>query len=429
MAIETETQEPLAPEMESSEESTKSFIGGRPFSKTIQKSKGSAGKTKHLIMLMAGGAVVLIVGLLLVSNMPDKGKPRSGPKARSPQKSIQHTSNIEPRSPSLPNENATIPAPKPQSVGMTSAALQATSRSTNDEQTSDAGGETDALNSSTYAGKKGRPASDIGGIQSFQPPPVPGSNNQNKQWTPPPYHAGAIPGESVQQIAQLRRAAVIKPSLTVYRVDSVTNEDGEQSINSSAIGDGKLAEAITNLGYEPGYHLAAHLESVATTAINAPVIAVVDYDYRRNGVTIIPAGSRVIGKMTQSSSSTGIVSMAFSSIRLNNGMTVPIAAIGLDRHLGPLKGIVTGRNRLKQILLAATGGMGEAAAMFAGNSNLNGQLTEADLMRQQAAENIGTSVDNQLTQLRVTKNVVVTLPAGTPLEIYFTAVSKSTPAN
>lgn len=424
MAIENETQEPLAPEMENNEAFPQSFIGARPFSKTIKGTKSANGKKGNLIILLAGGAAVLIIGFLLVSNMPNKGKPRPVPQVKSSANALQHTLRAESGNPSLPNEQ-TVMGSQPQSASVTSAALQATSRPTDDNQTPDVGGKAESVNTSTNPRKKSSQASDIGGIPDFQPPPTPGSTDQNKQWTPPLYQGGAMAGESVQQIAQLRRAAVVKSSLTVFETISDPHDEGEHTKNSTAESGRNLEEAITNFGYEPGYHLAAHLESVATTAINAPVIAVVDYDYRRNGVTVIPAGSRVIGKLSQSSGSTGIVSITFASIRLNNGMTVPIAAIGLDRQLGPLKGIVTGRNRLKQILIAATGGMGEAAAMFAGNSNVNGQLTEADMMRQQAAQNIGASVDNQVSQMQVTQNIVVTLPAGTPLEVFFTAASKS----
>jgi type IV secretory pathway VirB10-like protein len=161
---------------------------------------------------------------------------------------------------------------------------------------------------------------------------------------------------------------------------------------------------------------------VATTATKAPVIGVVDYDYRRNGIVIIPAGSRVIGEIEQASS-TGIVGIHFNSIHLPNGEDISISAIGLDQRMSALKGTVTGRNRGKQFLLAALSGLGSTTAMFAGN-NVSGSLSEADMMRAQAAQNMGQAADTQIQQLGVSEHLIVTVPAGTQVQMMFTEPSK-----
>ena len=95
----------------------------------------------------------------------------------------------------------------------------------------------------------------------------------------------------------------------------------------------------------------------------------------------------------------------------------------------PLKGYVTGRHEIEQFLLAALAGMGSTAAVFAGN-NVNGQITEADLMKMQAANAAGNSISNYTSDLqqRVSQSLVVTVPAGIQVEAMFTNEDRSTNA-
>jgi len=265
----------------------------------------------------------------------------------------------------------------------------------------------------------------LGQVPAFNPPPVPGAGNG--QWTPQAYNGGAAnpaATETVRAISTARRDALTKSSVTyVVQPIAQVHAAGQEAGTSQ-----EVQEAPNNLGYQPGYHLSTHLETVASTAVSAPIIAVVDFDYQRNGRTIVPSGSRLLGTLG-ASSSTGIVNLHFNSIRMPNGNTVSVTAVGLNHQLMPLKGIVTGRHVVQQFLLASLGGLGSAAAVFAGG-NVNGQLTEADMMRTQAATSMGSNVDNQISNLQqsVSQSLVVTLPAGTRVEVMFTseAVKPST---
>lgn len=269
-------------------------------------------------------------------------------------------------------------------------------------------------------GSGGTGNSSLAGIGTFTPPSIGPDGNPN--WAPQAYsgngYSGGGGGRNYGQEAALRLNEVTKPSLTFIGA-------ARQSIAASGQAAAQTAESepvITNFGYEPGFHLAARLEMVATTATAAPVIAIVEYDYRRDGVLVIPAGSRAIGTMN-AASSTGLVGIQFNSIRLPDGTTEPISAIGLNRLMGPLKGVVTGRNRSKEFLAAAVGGLGESLAMFA-NSNSSGSLSEADMIRMNAAQNIGTQADSQVNQLLVNEHIIVSVPAGTELEVTFVGQSK-----
>jgi len=50
-------------------------------------------------------------------------------------------------------------------------------------------------------------------------------------------------------------------------------------------------------------------------------------------------------------SSTGLVQITFTEIYLPNGTTIPINAVALDSSLHLIKGVVTGKNTGKQIIL------------------------------------------------------------------------------
>jgi hypothetical protein len=139
------------------------------------------------------------------------------------------------------------------------------------------------------------------------------------------------------------------------------------------------------LGLEPGFHLPAHLESSVSTLGGVPAVAIIEYNYVRGGRVIIPAGSRVIGKIG-GASSTGLVQITFTEIYLPNGTTIPISAVALDSSLHLIKGVVTGKNTGKQIILGALSSAGSLGAGFLTSSNT---VTQTDLARNQIAANIG----------------------------------------
>jgi type IV secretory pathway VirB10-like protein len=78
---------------------------------------------------------------------------------------------------------------------------------------------------------------------------------------------------------------------------------------------------------------------MATTAVHAPVTAVVEYNYERDGAVLIPAGSRVVGKISQADPS-GLVNITFSSIEFPGGENVAIDAVAADMSLQAVKGTV-----------------------------------------------------------------------------------------
>jgi hypothetical protein len=267
----------------------------------------------------------------------------------------------------------------------------------------------------------------LGEVQSFQQPADAGAG-ANKLWAAPAYAlapgggaGGGAGGQESNELASARLSQVSKPSLVfVLSAATAGGEAGQAHVAPTSTAE---ESAITNLGYQPGDHITTHLEAVATTATKAPVIAVVDYTYKRNGVTVIPAGTRIIGTIGQASS-TGIMDIQFSSLHLPNGEDVAISAMALNTQMGALKGTVTGRNRSKQFLMATMAGLGATTALFAGNNNTTGTLSEGDMIRSQAAQNMGQAADSGISQLSVTEHLIVTVPAGTQVEVTFMTPAK-----
>lgn len=226
------------------------------------------------------------------------------------------------------------------------------------------------------------------------------------------YGASAVPPipsintAGVTEQARQYQDAVTKPSY----VFAAQPESG-------GVGGDSGSESVTNFGLEPGFHLPAHLESSVSTLGGVPAVAIIEYNYVRGGRVIIPAGSRVIGKIG-GASSTGLVQITFTEIYLPNGTTIPISAVALDSSLHLIKGVVTGKNTGKQIILGALSSAGSLGAGFLTSSNT---VTQTDLARNQIAANIGRSGDQAIQQLRVGQSIVVTVPSGVLVYVTFVA--------
>jgi hypothetical protein len=111
-------------------------------------------------------------------------------------------------------------------------------------------------------------------IPSFPPAPSNGDN-----WTPPPYgqsHNEAIADKTVTD-------GLAKPSLVFTA--------GSEKSSPVASGDSMLP--VLDLGV--GSRLSARLASVVTTAVDQPVVAIIEYGYQHDGQIIVPAGSKAVG--------------------------------------------------------------------------------------------------------------------------------------
>jgi hypothetical protein len=183
------------------------------------------------------------------------------------------------------------------------------------------------------------------------------------------------------------------------------------------------------LGLVTGTRLRARLEAAASTAVTTPVIAVVEYNYQKNGEIIVPAGAKALGHIEQADRS-GYLSIRFDSLLLPDGSSAALDAVATDLRLRPLKGKVEGKNTGKNILIRSLSGIGEVGAVFAGRSGgLDGPLSEGDLVRERLGTNVGESADQEIARLSLTERIVVSVDANTPIYVVLDRGTKQTPTH
>jgi hypothetical protein len=236
----------------------------------------------------------------------------------------------------------------------------------------------------------------------------------DQNWQAPAYRADS---DATPDPEKAERDAMEKSSVIYVRNSTRSNSSRDQATNREE------NEPRLGLGLAAGTRLRARLESAASSAVRTPVLAVVEYNYEKDGEIIVPAGAKAVGHIREANRS-GYVDIQFDSLLLPDGASLPIeaAAIGLD--LRPLKGKVQGKNTGKNILVRSLSGIGQAGSMFVGQNSLNQPLNESDLIRERASSNIGEAGDEEVSRLVVTQHIVVTVPAGVPVYVVIEQLSK-----
>lgn len=243
-----------------------------------------------------------------------------------------------------------------------------------------------------------KPAKTLGQIAPF-----------DDTWAPKPYKGQQEQTDAQQEKAE--SAALAQPSLVF-----VANTP------ETATSSGASTPLVPILDLGTGARLSAHLASVVTTAVDDPVIAVIEYSYERDGEIVVPAGTKAVGHLQQADRS-GYVSIKFDQLEMPHHTVLPIDALATDRNLGPLKGKVTGIHRGRNFLVRSFTDIGSGLAMFAGQNNTSGAFSEDDLLRARLAQNVGNAGDQEIMQLRLTEHPIVTIPAGTDIYVVFEKTS------
>lgn len=256
-----------------------------------------------------------------------------------------------------------------------------------------------------------RPASNIQATGAGTLASIPPFGDQS--WQAPPYQSAA--SAETSDSGKAEREAMEKSSLMYVRKVSVSPA-GFQSLNDAA--------PPLGLGLATGMRLRARLESAASTAVRAPVMAVIEYTYERDGEIIVPAGAKAVGHIRDANRS-GYVDLQFDSLLMPDGASVPIEAAATDLDLRPLKGKISGKNTGKNVLARSFSGIGQAGAMFVGHGSLSQPLNESDLMRERVSNNIGEAGDEEVSRLAVNQQIVVTVSAGSPIYVVLAQTAKS----
>lgn len=183
--------------------------------------------------------------------------------------------------------------------------------------------------------------------------------------------------------------------------------------------------AVREIGAAPGTRLRARLEAAVSSAVRAPVVAVVEYDYQQNGKVVVPAGAKLLGRL-EGADRSGYVEVRFETLSISDLPLLPLEGVATDLQLRPLRGRVEGNNRGKNLLVRSLAGMGQIAATLAGRGSLDQPLSEGDLLRERLSNNIGQAADQNVAGLALSQQIVVTLAAGTEIYVIVEKVMKDT---
>lgn len=364
----------------------------RPF--VLEKKRGAGGGNMAAMLTVVG--VIVVFGICTLAFLSSKGNVKRKSRVEAAKPSLGRPLASNSTGDLIPSDKVK-PSPEETKQGGTVDASDV-------ERTKSSKVSESQSQSRSAVASSGKPLSKIGKFE--EPDTTPGASGK---WSPPPYGSNQ---EADQRAEKKEEEAYSKPSIvfTARRQPAIRDEPA------------RAAKAPDNLGLAPGYHVAARLESMATTAVHAPVTAVVEYNYERNGRTLIPAGSRVVGNISQADPS-GLVNISFSSIEFPGGEILPIDAVAADMNLQAIKGQVTGKQRGRSMLVRSLSGLGETAAMVVGAPSANSAFSEDDLIRMRIADNIGNASDEQIMRMMTMEHIVVSVPAGTEIYVVFEKVS------
>ena len=254
---------------------------------------GTGGKDQTNKMLMIGGAilVLLVVFFGFISTKGTTKKKAVGDTAGKPNLGRVVT-------PSAPGQ--LVPADK---MEVQSSPAKTGSLEANDiekTKTAKAGLSGASETSSSTQRSPAAVSKTLGEVAPFQQPNTDAEHLKN--WSPEPYPGtGRSSNGEESQATQKEQEEFSKPSMIFVAHET-----------SGAMKNGlQLPAQPDNFGLQSGYHVAARLESMASTALHAPVTAVIEYNYERDGRVLIPAGSRAVGKITLAVAS-GILNIEFS---------------------------------------------------------------------------------------------------------------------
>jgi hypothetical protein len=204
-------------------------------------------------------------------------------------------------------------------------------------------------------------------------------------------------------------AALRKPSLVFVR-GAETGAGGGAPMRSAVL---EQSDSLTSL--PPGTRLVARLESAVSTGVKEPVVAVIEYNFEREGEIVVPAGAKAIGQLRQADRS-GNVDIRFDRLEMPDGTTQRMDGVAMDLAFRPLKGSVSGNKTGTKFLVRTFTGLGTVAAYLVGNggsSGFYGPLSDSALLRERVANNVGVAGDEELNELAFNQNIVVTVPGNT----------------
>jgi hypothetical protein len=362
--------------------------------RTKQRAKQQIQQNRFVII--AAGAIVVALLIFVATSMPHRGAPQ---KAKS--RGATATEDLASESGNASNDKSLFP-------------IIDSGRPVTKEAHEGFLNERDLQRTATKPAAGTTVASGAGTLGSIPP------FGDQQKWQAPPYQPGSGIGTGAEtsDVGKAEREAMEKSSLIYVRNVSASSA----SAQARELFNNPVAEL--GLGLATGTRLRARLESAASTAVRTPVLAVIEYNYERDGEIIVPAGARAVGHIRNGDRS-GYVDIQFDSLLMPDGAVVPIEAAATDLDLRPLKGKVEGKNTAKNVLVRSLSGIGQAGSMLVGQGSLNHPLSESDLMRERISNNVGEAGDEEVSRLAITQHIVVTISADTPIYVVLEQTPKT----
>jgi len=386
----SEPSDPISPRTSTQALETATVDGSekaQPKFATRADAKTTEGISKGKLLALGGGLSVAVLFFVLTAVVSKSPKRPTALKQTSHLQQAQTEQKPSPKGSVTPLMDTPRMSPPDNSSGQLGPADIRRTRSLDSET------------ASKPAATKPAVASSLGSVPSF-------ADTQQKWEDPAPYN-GTQPAE-MQKVEQ----NALKEASLVFVRNQTQNQTGITSALTTKSDDPPRLELT------PGTRIQAKLETQISSAVLAPVVAVVEYTYAVGDRVVIPAGARVYGQLQQADRS-GLVSVKFNEIELLDGAREEIDAIGTGLDLGPIRGIVYGKNTGKNFIVRAASGLGSVLAEVAGN-NTSAAFSEDDMLRERLAENIGTAGDSEVMSLNANSRVVVSVPADTKIYVVFT---------
>ena len=376
-------------------------------------------RTRALALLIGGtvGAVLLFIGVFSTPTAP----PAQPPSGRAvPNLGAAPSQSTPPRSSVTPLLNADVGRDDGNSDQVSAADIQGTSSHPSPDDVSHSADIRTGPRVPRGPSAAARPAAGAGSVSNAGTDPLVAYRLNSSAGTPT-YSYGA-PAAAMGELSRTYAYGGAVPTSPENRPDGAVPAKSSivflRSSESAGATPGTQPPATTPSEQPsllpPGTRLVARLESAATTALKTPVVASIEYNYERNGVIMVPAGTKAFGDVQQASTE-GYLNVQFHALRMPNGREEKIegSAVSLDHK--PLKGQVSGKNTGKKLLSRTLSGVGTVAAYVvgAGGAGLTRTITGETLLRDRLASNVALAGEQELTNAAYSANITVTVPANT----------------
>jgi hypothetical protein len=372
-------------------------------------------RTKTLFVSVAGLVAVLIIFLGVFSSSHTETKrdqaAKRNPSLGRPEDQSRRTGSVTP----LLNAEAN---------GQDAGSGQLTPEDIN--STSQARGPGDAAVWEPKAGQSGR-----GGARGRVAGPDTAHDLNNLPFTDPALEAyrrqmtasagaqapAATPPQPAAATAGSESDSLAKASLVYVRTNAssgISPANGARLLPASTAAEPTFLGRKVWSGLPAGTRLVARLQTAVSTAVKAPVVAVIETHYeQRDGEIVLPAGTKAFGELDTGTRS-GYIGIRFHTLQMPDGTTEKIEAGAMSLDFGPLKGQVSGRNRGKQFLARTLTGVGTVAVFAVGHpGGLTGSMDNSIPLRDRISQNIGMAGEQEVMNLAYSQDIVVTVPGNT----------------